>query len=280
MRVALPTGTVDTTVIGLGPPLVFLHGGPGLDHHYFRPWLDALADVRTLVFFDMRGCGASPSPTNSSLGVVEWAGDVLHLMNALGYESADLIGHSFGACVAMQAAATTPERIPRLLLVAPPGSANDGERLAHVLARGTPEQIACYLAPGFPESDHELAQRWNCMLSLYFAHQQAHDVAQRLHRERLSVSAFRDGLASLQSTQFRKSVSTLRSRVLLCSGREDWLSRPEAGLAWRAQLPQAETFVFERSGHFPFIEETSLFIEVARSFLNDHGSAQQRKPSS
>ena len=280
MRLALPSGAVHGAVVGRGPPLVFLHGGPGLDHRYFRPWVDSLADVRTLVFFDMRGCGASPSTTERALGVDEWADDVLSVLDVLGYERADLIGHSFGACVALQAAAMATERVSRLLLIAPPGSANDSDRLAHVLARGTPEQIKSFLNPKSPVTDQELAHQWNCMLPLYFAQEQALEVAERLRRDQLSVRAFHEGLASLQTTNLRESFRAVRSRLLLCSGREDWLSRPEASHDWRSLLPEAETFVFERSGHFPFIEENALFLQVVRSFLSGHGSAQHRNPSS
>ena len=280
MRLALPSGAVHGAVVGRGPPLVFLHGGPGLDHRYFRPWVDSLADIRTLVFFDMRGCGASPSTTERAMGVDEWAGDILSVLDLLGYERADLIGHSFGACVAMQAAAIATERISRLLLIAPPGSTNDGERLAHVLARGTPEQIKSYLSPNSPVTDEELAHQWNCMLPLYFAQAQALEVVEQLRRDQLSVRAFREGLASLRTTDLRESFRSIRSSLLLCSGREDWLSGPEASLEWRSLLPDAETFVFERSGHFPFIEENGLFLQVVRSFLSSHGSAQQRNPSS
>ena len=45
--------------IGTGIPLVILHGGPGLDHSYFLPQMEKLADTYELIFFDQRGCGKS-----------------------------------------------------------------------------------------------------------------------------------------------------------------------------------------------------------------------------
>jgi len=51
-----------------GYPLMLLHGGPGLDHHEFRPWLDPLADMGfRLLYVDERGQGDSPRVDPASL---------------------------------------------------------------------------------------------------------------------------------------------------------------------------------------------------------------------
>ena len=45
--------------IGSGTPVLVVHGGPGLDHQYLRPWLDPLARAAQLTFVDLRGHGRS-----------------------------------------------------------------------------------------------------------------------------------------------------------------------------------------------------------------------------
>lgn len=40
------------TTQGHGRPVLVMHGGLGVDHTYFRPWLDRLADRVTLVYYD------------------------------------------------------------------------------------------------------------------------------------------------------------------------------------------------------------------------------------
>jgi pimeloyl-ACP methyl ester carboxylesterase len=42
--------TVFHTVLGRGPPLILLHGGMGLDHSYFRPWMDRCSDFASVVY--------------------------------------------------------------------------------------------------------------------------------------------------------------------------------------------------------------------------------------
>src|SRR5580700_10785305 len=45
------------------PTLVILHGGPGFDHTYLRPWLDPVSEVAQLIYVDERGCGRSARHT-------------------------------------------------------------------------------------------------------------------------------------------------------------------------------------------------------------------------
>jgi proline iminopeptidase len=95
-------GALNVVELGSGYPLILLHGGPGLDHHMFRPWLDALAEQGLrLLYVDMRGQGASPRVDPNTLSLSVFAADVDRLARALRLSSYALLGHSFGAIVAL-----------------------------------------------------------------------------------------------------------------------------------------------------------------------------------
>src|ERR687883_1726554 len=85
--------------VGAGFPLVVLHGGPGLDHSTFRPWLDPLGDEFRLLYVDERGQGQSERVDPETLSLEVFARDVDLLAEALGLERFALLGHSFGAIV-------------------------------------------------------------------------------------------------------------------------------------------------------------------------------------
>jgi len=62
---------------GSGYPVMLLHGGPGLDHHEFRPWLDPLGDMGLrLIYVDERGQGQSPRVDPATLSVRGFAQDI------------------------------------------------------------------------------------------------------------------------------------------------------------------------------------------------------------
>src|ERR687887_566863 len=85
--------------VGSGFPLIVLHGGPGLDHTHFRPWLDPLGDDFRLLYVDERGQGKSERVDPETLSLEVFARDVDLLAEALGLERFALLGHSFGAIV-------------------------------------------------------------------------------------------------------------------------------------------------------------------------------------
>src|SRR5919199_4767559 len=85
--------------VGSGFPLIVLHGGPGLDHSMFRPYLDPLADELRLLYVDERGQGRSDRVDPSTLSLDVFARDVDRLADALELEAFALLGHSFGGII-------------------------------------------------------------------------------------------------------------------------------------------------------------------------------------
>jgi proline iminopeptidase len=99
--VTLPDGyRLFVEEVGDGFPLILLHGGPGLDHTMFRPWLDPLGDEFRLFYVDERGQGMSDRVDPTTLTLSVWANDVDLLSDALKLERFALLGHSFGAFIA------------------------------------------------------------------------------------------------------------------------------------------------------------------------------------
>jgi lipase len=96
-----------------GAPLVALHGVRGFGGRWQR--LAALG--RRVHGFDLRGHGESPDVAPWTLE--QHASDVLSTMDVLGLSTVDLLGHSFGGCVAVYVARTAPERVRRLVLLDP-----------------------------------------------------------------------------------------------------------------------------------------------------------------
>jgi pimeloyl-ACP methyl ester carboxylesterase len=120
-------------------PIVFVHGMVG--HTGF--WNAALAwcaDRRRAVAIDLRGHGNSKAPADGDYSVEGCAGDVLAVFDALGIESAVLVGHSYGALVTIEAAARRPRGVRRLVLVDPPGD------FTHMSPQMREEQLLPYLA--------------------------------------------------------------------------------------------------------------------------------------
>jgi len=62
IETGIPVGggtSLYARMIGSGPPVIVLHGGPDFDHGYLLPDLDRLADSFRLIYYDQRGRGRS-----------------------------------------------------------------------------------------------------------------------------------------------------------------------------------------------------------------------------
>src|SRR5262249_15466187 len=104
---------------GDGPPLVCLPGGPGRAADYLGD-LGGLDKSRRLILPDMRGVGLSGDPADpATFRVDRLVDDVESLRKHLGLDRMDLLAHSAGSVLATFYAAAQPQRLSRLILVAP-----------------------------------------------------------------------------------------------------------------------------------------------------------------
>jgi proline iminopeptidase len=113
--------------IGRGQPLIVLHGGPDFDHAYLLPDLDRLADTFRLLYYDQRGRGRSAAGVQpEDVTLTSDLDDLDTVRQHFSLESAALLGHSWGAVLALEYALRHPTRVAQLILMNPaPASARD-----------------------------------------------------------------------------------------------------------------------------------------------------------
>lgn len=100
---------------GTGPAVVFLHG-IGADAESWLPELETLADRCRAIAWDMPGYGGSPALPEMTFPAL--ADALRDLLDKLDIGRAHLVGHSIGGMVALEFAATFPERVASLTLYA------------------------------------------------------------------------------------------------------------------------------------------------------------------
>jgi pimeloyl-ACP methyl ester carboxylesterase len=110
---------LEYRVKGAGEPVVFLHGG--ILTNWFGPLADELSKTGSyqLVSYHRPGYGSSTLPSQP-ITMAGQAECCLALMRHLGLGKAHLVGHSIGACIALQAALQEPEAVASLGLLEPP----------------------------------------------------------------------------------------------------------------------------------------------------------------
>jgi uncharacterized membrane protein YeiB len=126
-RIAVAGATLHARTIGRGPSLVVLHGGPDFDHAYLLPDLDRLKDRFRLVYYDQRGRGRSAEGVRpADVTLQSDVEDLDRVRQHFGLESSALLGHSWGAVLALEYARRHPAGVSLLVLMNPaPVSASD-----------------------------------------------------------------------------------------------------------------------------------------------------------
>ena len=123
------------------PTVIFLHGGPGMDHTGYKPGFSALADICQVIYLDHRGNGRSDPATSDTWTLAQWGDDVRTFCDTLGIERPIVYGASFGGAVAMSYATRHPEHPGKLIVVSAEaqGGAHFAERIAMFERLGGPE---------------------------------------------------------------------------------------------------------------------------------------------
>jgi len=102
-------------VRGVGAPVLFIQG-VGVHGSGWTPQVDVLAERYQCVAFDNRGLGMS-QPRGCAITVEQMADDAEAVMDAIGWQSAHVVGHSLGGLVALHLALSARARVRSLTLL-------------------------------------------------------------------------------------------------------------------------------------------------------------------
>lgn len=256
--------------IGSGPEVIVLHGGPSATHHSLLPAFDRLAQGRRLRFYDQRGCGKSRVKADVPLGWQCHVDDLRELLDHWQIENAAIVGHSWGALLALLLAIQDPSRVNRMVLITPASITADGrdqflERLAkRMVDLGIVNQQKDLLRSDLRRSN-PAAFRQRAFELTIAPHlkdpEKVFDIEhfQITHRVREAV------WRSLGDYDLTGDISKLSMPTLVVHGRFDPI--PLASSENIASLLAARLEVFEESGHMPFFEEQDRFANVVGAFL-------------
>jgi proline iminopeptidase len=229
-----------------GYPLLCVHGGPGLDHWLFADYLDPLATDVRLVLLDLRGHGMSEEALPETITLPRLAQDVAELADALRLREYALLAHSFGARVGLRVALERPSRVSRLVLVTP--------ALAWREVRPAGEAA----------TDDDVRASFESFAREDFAEPEA---AGEYLRRAAPMQPRAQAVRALAGQTDDVELSAIEVPTLVLGGRHDASCPLEVAERVADELADAELRVFERSGHYPFVEEQDAFLAAVREFV-------------
>ncbi|MHB8576037.1 MAG: alpha/beta fold hydrolase [Dehalococcoidia bacterium] len=253
---------------GVGPPCLIMHGGLGMDLTYLHPALDPLGDTLQLTYYDHRGNGRSGRPPVETLVFYRFSADADALCERLGLDRVIVLGHSYGSFIALDFALRYPERVSRLILSnAAPAFDYGPEVLAIAQRKGATRQMLEALAVGAVADDERMAELFRVIAPLYF-HSWNEQTALRLFQDtHWSAAAGARGEELLQTYDLSGRLGEIEAPTLILAGRDDFITPVSQAERLRARIRDSRLVIFERSGHFPFVEEPDTYFAAIRDWL-------------
>lgn len=260
--------------VGQGDPVVFCHGGPGL-WETLGEMAQMLSSVATVYRWDQRGCGRS-----ERLGPYSMARSIADLdavRRHFGLPRMTVLGHSWGAQLALQYALAYPKRITRLIYVS--GTGIDPESTWHSayernlrtrLGEGLERWQELKQQERTPREDREFAVlQW----SVDFVDRTlAPSHAERMATPWLGVNfecnrvLNAETKRSLEGNMLMSVCRTLDVPTLIVDGSED--IRPRWAVdSLQDALPQVSRVTLQGAGHLPWIEDPHGFRSAVAGFL-------------
>ncbi len=240
-------------VQGEGRAVVFMHGLSGQRWDAFQQGLSSQHKVYALA-----NAGADEPDELKAFDTVHdlvlYYDDVI---SRLGVDRFDLVGHSFGAMMAAEYAAHFPERVERLVLIAPLGLWRDDAPVENFVYQ-TPENQTRLLL-GDPESD---------AVKAFMALPEEPEAKNReIVRRITSMASILHFIWPIPERGLVKRLHRVKARTLLVWGDDDRLVSPSYAQDFAAAIGGAKVEVVKGAGHTPQLSHASLVLDKVLAFL-------------
>jgi proline iminopeptidase len=273
MRVELADGVgLNVEELGDGFPLIVLHGGPGLDHSMFRPYLDPLGDDIRLLYVDERGQGRSDRVDAETLSLDTFAHDVDLLAEGLGLEEFALLGHSFGAIIATHHAIELGTAERYVISGGGDSSTNlmaDVHRSLEVMGEHGKEIAESWEREATAQTEEDVAELIRVQLPFHFAGPVPAGYAEQTIFSPNVLRHFAS--AGYGDFDFTHDLRRIDRPTLVIVGQEDRTTTVRAARVLHESIRGSDLIVLPGAGHMSFVESRDAYLAAVRRFLAGPG---------
>jgi pimeloyl-ACP methyl ester carboxylesterase len=253
------------------PAIILIHGFASSTLVWSKVFLELAASGFRVIALDMLGYGYSGKPRNGEYTIARQASLVMQLLDKLRIKRAHIVGSSYGGAVAATCALDYPNRVDKLILVAP---VNNNRPLAFTLMRmfGAPF-FGDVLSPLLIGSRRLLRLR---MKRVYDRHawvldERRVDARHQPLRAAGTQRAMIRTVRSWDAEHISRDARLIRQPTLLLWGDNDIEIPLADGERLHDEIPGSRLIVFLNCGHLPHEEYPEAFTKIVTDFCFERG---------
>jgi 4,5:9,10-diseco-3-hydroxy-5,9,17-trioxoandrosta-1(10),2-diene-4-oate hydrolase len=268
----LPTGhyvTLDNGLTlhyleaGTGPTVVWLHGsGPGASgYSNFKGNYPVFAEAghRNIVL-DLPGFGRSDKPDDVNYDLAFFVSSLQGFLDKIGIDRCTLLGNSLGGAIALGATLAYPERVEKLILMAPGGVE---ERETYFQMPGIQRMVEV-----FSQGPMGVEQMRHVMTLQLFDPAQL-DEALLQERAAVAVTQPANLFSSMLVPNMTERLKEIQVPILGFWGTNDLFNPPAGAFKVLDNAPNARFLMLNRCGHWVQVEHEALFNRECIAFLSE-----------
>jgi pimeloyl-ACP methyl ester carboxylesterase len=288
LRLDEPGVSLRAVEVGSGEPMIFLHGISLCTAH----WASLIAQLgpRRCIAIDMPGHGGSDGVDHTGVDLRRWHVQLLSsCLDALGLDSAHIVGHSYGGMFGLWLALDMPQRVRSVVSLGAPSvalGARPDLTLRLLSKRGIGSLILTTPTPGSAYrrilatslGRHAIDSAPPELIRTTYLGMRRHDFAR-------TVSTYlREQFAGVGANPKRyvlhdEELTQIRRPVLVVWGEQDVRYQPIDDAKWKVSLIPTARFEVVPGGHEPWLDDPQPCAQLISDFVNDNSGGHPPDPT-
>ena len=286
-RIPVGRASLYARSVGTGAPMIVLHGGPDFDHSYLLPEFDRFADAWRLIYYDQRGRGRSADGVQpSDVTLASDLADIDAVRAHFKLARPILLGHSWGAVLALEYALRHPDRVSQLVLMnpAPVSAAQAGvlrKDYVQKLGADMDAQRAMFATAAYQAGEPDAV---SARYRIHFKHALTRSADYEKLMERMKAAFIAQGKAGILKARavehqlmrdtwqrpdynLLPKLRNIRVPTLVITGANDFIP---VGISWEiaGAIPGARLITVKDCGHFSYMECAADVRTALNQFLS------------
>ncbi len=263
-------------------PLVIIHGGPGGNHYVFERTAGAgLEKFATVIYYEQRGSGRSDRPADGKYTVPLMVSDLEAIRKHLNLKQIVPLGYSFGASLALEYTLAHPDQVRGLILESFATLQDSSVLLSQLAnfysqanAQTRPKMDSILRSPASLSDKNmafwNLAGREDVIRFLFRDTAQGRKVFDMWRESGIGNTGevMKALMMQHRPVNLYEDAHRINSPVLILTGVYDRNGALPAAIRIKEEIAGSQIRFFERSAHFPDVEETAEFVRCVKAWYS------------